>query len=93
MIQDPCDTSVITPLGLSAQTIINGGTYTWTFTEAVIAIETANEGQNLCGARTYKVYMPGGTTTEVTGDWMTLTDDGAGNYELTASPIDDTLVG
>ena len=37
--------------------------------------------------------MPGGTTTEVTGDWMTLTDDGAGNYELTASPIDDTLVG
>ena len=24
---------------------------------------------------------------------MTLTDDGAGNYELTASPIDDTLVG
>ena len=36
--------------------------------------------------------MPGGTTTEITGDWMTLTDDGSGTYTLVASPIDDTLV-
>ena len=44
IVEDPCDTSVITPLALSAQTITNGGTYTWTFNEAVIAVETANEG-------------------------------------------------
>lgn len=44
IIEDPCDTSVITPLALSSQTITNGGTYTWTFTEALIAIEVANEG-------------------------------------------------
>ena len=43
-IEDPCDTSVITPIALSAQTITNGGTYTWTFTEALIAVEVANEG-------------------------------------------------
>ena len=92
VVEDPCDTSTITPLGLSAQTIVNGGTYTWTFTEAVIAVETANEGQNLCGARTYKVYREGGTSTEVTGDWITITETSAGNYELVASPIDDTLV-
>ena len=72
-IIDPCDTSTITPLTLAARTIVNGGSYTWTFTEAAIEIETANEGKMLCGARTYKVYMPGGTTTEVTGDWMTIT--------------------
>ena len=94
VIEDPCDTSTITPLGLSAQTIVNGGTYTWTFTEAVIAVETANEGQNLCGAREYKVYMPGGTSTEVTGDWITITEtpSGSGTYELVASPITDSLV-
>ena len=92
VIQDPCDTTVITPLALSSQTIANGGTYTWTFTEAVLAIETANEGSNLCGARTYKVYMPGGTTTEVTGDWMVLTETSTGNYSLVATPISDALV-
>ena len=92
VVEDPCDTSTITPLGLSAQTIVNGGTYTWTFTEAVIAVETANEGQNLCGARSYKVYREGGTSTEVTGDWITITETSSGTYELVASPIDDTLV-
>ena len=34
--------------------------------------------------------MPGGTTTEVTGDWITITETStAGTYELVASPIDD----
>ena len=78
-------------MALSAQTITNGGTYTWTFTEALIAIETANEGQNLCGARQYNVYMPDGST-EVTGDWMTITETSTGNYELVANPIADSLV-
>ena len=31
-------------------------------------------------------------TTEVTGDWITITETSAGQYELVASPIDDTLV-
>ena len=35
--------------------------------------------------------MPDGTT-EVTGDWITITETTTGNYELVASPIDDTLV-
>jgi len=73
VVTDPCNTSTITPLNLAARTIVNGGSYTWTFTEALIAIEVANEGQLLCGARSYKVYMPGGTTTQVTGDWITIT--------------------
>ena len=69
---------------------MNGASYTWTFTEAVIAIETANDNTKLCGQRSYKVYMPGGTTTEVTGDWMTLTETSTtGTYELVANPIDD----
>lgn len=73
---------------------MNGGTYKWTFNEAVIAVETENEGQNLCGARSYKVYMPDGTNTEVTGDWITITEtpSGSGSYELVASPIKDSLV-
>ena len=57
----------------------------------MIAIETSNEGQNLCGSRQYKVYMPDGTT-EVTGDWMTLTEVSTGSYELVANPIADSLV-
>lgn len=36
--------------------------------------------------------MPGGTVTEVTGDWITITNDGSGNYEMVAEPIDDSLV-
>ena len=36
--------------------------------------------------------MPGGTVTEVTGDWITITSDGSGNYEMVAEPIDDSLV-
>ena len=40
IVVDPCDTSVITPLNLAPQSIVNGATYTWTFTEAVVAIET-----------------------------------------------------
>lgn len=35
--------------------------------------------------------MPDGTT-EVTGDWITITETSTGNYEMVASPIDDTLV-
>ena len=31
IVLDPCDTTVITPLALSAQTIVNGATYEWTF--------------------------------------------------------------
>jgi len=59
----------------------------------VIAVETANDGTKLCGAREYKVYMPNGST-EVTGDWITIieTPSGSGTYKLKASPIDDTLV-
>lgn len=93
IIEDPCDTSVITPIGLTPQPIVNGATYEWTFTEAVIAIEVANEGQKLCGAREYKVYMPG-PGAEVTGDWITITEtpSGSGTYKLLASPIDDALV-
>ena len=41
---DPCDTTTMTPINLSAQTIINGDSYTWTFSEAVLQIETDNEG-------------------------------------------------
>ena len=90
IVQDPCDTSTITPLNLAAQSIVNGASYTWTFTEAVIAIETANDGTKICGRRSYKVYMPGGTTTEVTGDWITITETATtGTYELVASPIND----
>ena len=33
---DPCDTTTMTPINLSAQTIVNGDTYTWTFDEAVL---------------------------------------------------------
>ena len=34
--------------------------------------------------------MPGGTTTEVTGDWMTITETSTtGTYELVANPISD----
>jgi len=36
--------------------------------------------------------MPGGTTTEVTGDWMTLTETSTGNYSLVATPTSDALV-
>lgn len=37
--------------------------------------------------------MPDGVT-EVTGDWITITEtpSGSGSYTLTASPIDDSLV-
>ena len=92
-IVDPCDSSTITPLGLAAQSIVNGATYEWTFTEAKIAIETANENQKLCGARLYKVFMPDGTT-EVTGDWITITEtpSGSGTYKMKAAPIKDSLV-
>lgn len=53
----------------------------------------ANEGQKLCGARAYNVYMSDGTT-EVTGVWITITEtpSGSGTYKLLAEPIDDTLV-
>ena len=36
--------------------------------------------------------MPGGTTTEVTDDWITITETTSGTYEVVATPIDDTLV-
>ena len=38
--------------------------------------------------------MPGGTTTEVTDDWIIITEtpSGSGTYEVVASPIEDTLV-
>ena len=38
--------------------------------------------------------MPGGTTTEVTDDWITITEtpSGSGTYEVVASPIEDSLV-
>ena len=93
IILDPCNTSVITPHALSAQTIVNGASYEWSFNEAKIAIETANENKKLCGARLYKVFMTDGTT-EVTGDWMTVTETpaGSGKYKLKASPIKDSLV-
>lgn len=93
IIVDPCDSSVITPHALSAQTIVNGASYEWTFQEAVIAIETANENKKLCGDRLYKVFMPDGTT-EVTGVWMTVTETpaGSGTYKLKAEPILDSLV-
>jgi len=72
---------------------VNGAVYEWTFTEAKVAIEVANDGTNLCGARSYKVYMPNGST-EVTGDWITITEtpSGSGTYKLKASPIADALV-
>ena len=53
---------------------------------------SANDGTKLCGDRLYKVYMPDGTT-EVTGVWITITEDASGGtYKLKADPIDDTLV-
>lgn len=88
---DPCDTATMTPLALSAQTIVNGDSYTWTFSEAVFDVETANEDQRYCGTRQYNVYLSDGVT-EVTGDWMTLTGDYLTGYTLVAEPIDETLV-
>ena len=84
----------MTPLALSAETIVNGETYTWTFNEAVLQIESDNEGRNYCGTRQYKVYRSvADGSAEVTDDWITITGPTTtGEYEMVASPIDDTLV-
>ena len=36
--------------------------------------------------------MPGGTTTEVTGVWIAITETSTGVYSMKADPIDDSLV-
>jgi hypothetical protein len=91
---DPCDTATMTPIDLtpSAETLVNGESYTWTFSEAVFDVETANEDQRYCGERQYKVFMDNTYAVEVTGDWMTLTGDYLTGYTLVADPIAEALV-
>ena len=84
----------MTPIGLSSQIILNGDTYEWTFSEAVLQIETDNDGTQYCGDRQYKIYRSvADGSAEVTGDWITITGpDNAGTYKVLAEPIDDSLV-
>ena len=52
----------------------------------------ANEDAPFCGARTYRIYREGGSSDEVTDDWITIVDNNDGTFTLTLSPIDDSLV-
>ena len=43
VVTDPCDTQAINDLSLPAKTIVNGESYTWTFTDATMQIEIDND--------------------------------------------------
>jgi hypothetical protein len=91
VVLDPCNTAVITPPTIAATLqVTNGQTQTFTFSEAVDDVATANSIVDICGVRTYLMRDNGDTTTI---SWLTISGPVSGTYTVTASPDDDSLEG
>jgi hypothetical protein len=92
---DPCDTTVITNPTLTTITVTNGQTSFITFPEAVDSVETANNLGNLCGPRAYGIYEnDNGGNKQVVSWGVTVTAHSvAGQYKITAAPVDDGTEG
>ena len=84
---DPCTITTIHDVTVNPITMILGATVTQEFAEATVQTETDNAGLDLCGAKTYLIV----DASDNAISWMPIT--GSGPYTITASPIEESLVG
>lgn len=93
-VNDPCRTTSITTVDiLAGMTLQLGNTATLDFLEAVDAVETSTNVQEICGKKSYVVVDPSNSNAAV--DWISIAAKTgvAGTYTITASPILESYVG
>ena len=89
-ITDPCRTSTITPLTLTAMSVVLGAEEFQTFTEVADSAGTSYGGASVCGTRLYEILD---FTTGLTTSVATIIDETLGNYKIRAHSTDENNEG
>jgi hypothetical protein len=92
-VVDPCKTATIIAPTLSAQSVVNGATSTFTFAEATDSVDAAQPVKSYCGDRNY-VVVSDNTGTDTSVSWISVAKDtpSADTHTVTLSPADTSLV-